>query len=122
MLDARVRKIVSSSAPDASIAFLVAVSADKERSELREITNPQARKAAIRELTLRAKVPVVAALKGYADLGLRVVNPLNGSFQLIVQGPAKAWKQAIGEHADLFDGKSVDLVPNETTFVALAQS
>jgi len=119
MLNARVRNIVSNSSPQDSIVFIVEVNADQEMSQAREISDIMARKAALREVSSRAKAPVINALNAYEPLGLKVVNPMNGSLQLIAQGPAAAWEQAIGEHSDLFDGQQVDLLPNEANFAAI---
>lgn len=113
MLDARVRKLVSTSAPQAPIVFIIEVNADQEMKSLGQIADLSARKAALREVSSRMKAPVLDALNSYERQGLRVVNLMAGSFQLIAQGPAAVWQQAIGEHADLFNGKCVDLLPNE---------
>ncbi len=119
MLNARVRKIVSNSAPQDSIVFIVEVNADQELSHVWAIPDLSARKAALREVSSRIKAPVIDTLNAYEPLGLKVVNTMNGSMQLIAKGPAAAWKQAIGEHSDLFDGRQVDLVPNEASFAAI---
>jgi hypothetical protein len=117
MLNARVQKIVTSSEPQAEIAFLVNVKADDEMDLIAAIADRSERRAMAYKLFREVKAPVISALGHYASDGLHVINTLEGTSQFIAAGPAAAWERAIGEHAELFQGPTISLTPNEAIAV-----
>jgi hypothetical protein len=118
MLNARARNIVTSSEPDTNLAFLVEVTAGSGLSDARAISNASERRAAIREFYIRMKAPVFTVLNAYSEDGIRVLNNLEGTLQIIAAGPAEAWEKAIHEHQDLFEGPGISLIPNDAIAVA----
>lgn len=119
MLNARVRKFMATSDPKENIAFLVHIKTDADLDAVAGIADLAQRRMAIRSMYEEMKHPVMSALSAYAGDGLRVINPLDGTPQLIAEGPANVWKRVVGENADLFGDPDIALIPNENMAVAM---
>lgn len=119
MLNARVRNFMAGSDPKERIVFIVKVKDETNLEDFVNIHDKLERRDAMNTVYREMKSPLVHALDAYADQGLRVVNPLDGTPQLIAEGPAEVWERAVDERADLFDNPDIDLIPNDVALVAI---
>lgn len=119
MLNARVRSFMAGSDPQDKIVFIVKMKDDSNPEDFINIHDKVERRAAMNSAYREMKSPLVDALDAYADQGLRVVNPLDGTPQLIAEGPAEVWERAVDERSDLFDNPNIDLIPDDAEVVAI---
>jgi hypothetical protein len=59
------------------------------------------------------KQPFVASLAKYEDDGIRIIDELDGTPQLIVAAPAKIWRRMIREDIAMLSDPRLELCLNE---------
>lgn len=97
MLSPQVKQVVERSMPTEDVAFLVSVRLRDELLRIAGIPDVTVRASMLDALYQKAKEPLVEAISKYEDDGMRIINDLDGSAQLIVSGPAGLWLKVMHE-------------------------
>ena len=104
MLSQRAREAVARASPANNVLLIVSVKVPDESAL--HIGELSARADALYALYEKAKKTVLNGLNKYRDDGVRIIATLDGTPQVIVTAPAKAWQKLIEEEAPvLFDPK-----------------
>lgn len=108
MLSPQVKQVVESSEPADDIAFLVSLRLKEEMSSIAKCPDVSMRRGMLLDLYHKVKGPLLDTMSRHKTDGMRVVNELEGSPQLILSGPARTWRRLFsGEEPALNDPKVV---------------
>lgn len=119
MLSARAKEVVEQATPSRKVSLVIFVHPGARVASVARIKDLRQRSKRLDVLYREIKEPVLATVSEYASMGMRVVDGLEGTPQVIVSAPAKAWLKLIGEHASVFDDPNVEVLANEHDWVAL---
>lgn len=98
MLSPQVKQVVESSEPADDISFLISVRLMDEIREIASWPDASERRKMLFALYHQVKGPLLDTVSRHETDGMRVLNELEGSPQMIVSGPARTWQR-------LFDGE-----------------
>lgn len=116
MKSAQMKASVRRSDPTKDLSFLVSVRVATEKVEkARQAATAHERRSRLFGLYREIKQPVIDTLSDYSSDGLRIINALDGTPQLIVAAPAAVWDKLITADSTLVGNPDVDMLPNETT-------
>ncbi|MCY1327606.1 hypothetical protein D9M69_131430 [compost metagenome] len=113
MLSQKMKRLILQSDPARHLVIVVLLDSSKETGKLSKIADPLARNRALDQAIWKLKQPVIDAIEHYSDIGLRVVNDIEGSATLVAAGPARAWKRLMDERSSLVSDPRLELVANE---------
>lgn len=120
MMSAQLKASVRRSDPTKDLSFLVSVRVADERVEkAREAATPRERRSRLFGLYQEVKQPIIDTLTDYRSVGLRIINELNGTPQLIVAAPAGVWEKLITDESTLLGNPDVEMRPNEASAVLI---
>lgn len=116
MMSAQTKASVRQSDPTEDLSFLVSVHVAEEMvQKAREGATPRERRSRLFGLYQEIKQPIIDTLTDYSSDGLRIVDDLTGTPQLIVTAPAGVWDKLITEDSTLVGNPDVAMYPNEVT-------
>jgi len=116
MMSAQMKATVRRSDPTDNLSFLVSVRVASEKVEkARVASTSQERRSRLFGLYQEVKQPIIDTLSDYSMDGLKIVNVLDGTPQLIVSAPAAVWDKLIEAESALLTSPDVEMIPNETT-------
>lgn len=119
MLTAQAKEAVEQAAPRRKVAFVVFVDVGDEYVRAARIRDLKRRLSTLERIYRQAKQPLLDAVTDYSSDGMKVVNNLEGTPQLVVSAPAKTWKRVIEERTSLMSGPGLEFRPNVADWVAL---
>ena len=114
MLSPQVKQAIENSVPTEDISLLVAVQLKDDLVRLAQIPDVAVRKRMLNDLYQKAKAPLVQTIAKYEKGGMRIVNDLNGSAQLIVSGPAELWARMM--HEPSLNASNIAFYANERSW------
>ncbi|HWD29486.1 MAG TPA: hypothetical protein VG387_20105, partial [Rhizomicrobium sp.] len=80
--------------------------------DVRSISDVYQRSQRLDSIYQSAKKPYLATISEYQSGGLRVIDVLNGTPQLIVRGPARTWRKLLREKKGLSSDPNVEVLAN----------
>jgi hypothetical protein len=119
MLNARVRQYMEASTPGEDVALILVVGPEADLSSVSRLPERSQRLDALFQIYEDLKLPVLDAFRAYERDGLRVVNPLDGTPQVIAVGPVVAWRKFIEERGDIVENPDISMIPNEAFAYAM---
>jgi len=119
MLSPRAKEVVTQATPSKRVSLILTVRPDAELADVSEIEDRKDRLSMLLKLYSRKKQPLLDHFSPYERAGLRVVDQLVGTPNLIVSAPARVWRRAIRERPKFFADPFVEVKANEPEFVAL---
>ncbi|EKF58050.1 MAG: hypothetical protein ACK4HG_08920 [Agrobacterium albertimagni] len=120
MMSAQMKASVRRLDPTQDVSILVSVKvADEKVEKAREAATARERRSLLFGLYQEVKQPIIDTLTDYSSDGLRIINELNGTPQLIVAAPAGVWEKLIADDSTLLGNPDVDMRPNEATAVLI---
>ena len=119
MLSATAKQAVNAAESDQRLSFLVFVHAGDELRSIAKIPDVKERRQKIGAMYSRLKKPVFMGVKRYAPDGLRIVDELIGSPNMILSGPAHVWMRMIEDDTALIRDPKLEIIPGDREFVAL---
>jgi hypothetical protein len=116
MMSAQMKASVRRSDPTRNLSFLVSVRVATDKLEkAREAATPRERRSRLFGLYQEVKQPIIDTLSDYSTDGLKIINALDGTPQLIVSAPAAVWYKLITAESALLAHPDVEMLPNEPT-------
>nr|WP_298095562.1 hypothetical protein [uncultured Shinella sp.] len=113
MLKQKMKRLIHKSDPRQKLTLVVFLDSSKELREVSNIKDLHARSRALEQAVWKLKQPLIKAVKRYSDLGLHVVNELEGSPSMVVSGPAHGWQVLMEENQSLATDPRLNIVSNE---------
>jgi hypothetical protein len=117
MLTDRANEVVNQATPSKRVSLILTVA--PHASKTANVEDRNARVATLSKFYSRKKQPILKQFVVYESSGLRVVNNLVGTPNLIVSAPARVWKRLMREKPKVFSDPTVQVTANEAEFVAL---
>ncbi len=113
MLSPEVRQVVEESKPTEDVAFLVSIESDETLARAAGISDRGVRNNFLDDAFYEMKQPFVTSLAKYEDDGMRIIDELDGTPQLIVAAPAGIWRRMIHDDIDMLSDPRLELFVNE---------
>ena len=110
MLSEAAKRIVERANPKEDVVLIVSVKNRPSEGEIGRIRDVASRRHYVDAFYKNAKAPVLAHVR---RLGVRIVDPLEGTPQLIVAAPASIWRSAMVQPGSVFHDPQLTLAPNE---------
>ncbi|WP_404373710.1 hypothetical protein AB5I39_08560 [Sphingomonas sp. MMS24-J45] len=117
MLTDRANEVVNQATPSKRVSLILTVHPIGSALNLAE--DRKKRVATLSKFYSRKKQPILKHFGTYESSGLRVVNNLVGTPNLIVSAPARVWKRLMREQPKVFSDPAVEVTANEPDFVTL---
>lgn len=111
-----VKQVVQSSEPTEDVSLLVSIRLKDDLSQIAKISDRGLRADMLQDLYTRVKRPIVETISKYERYGIRVVNELSGSPQLIISGPARGWLHIIDEEEPSLNNPNVVFQANQKSW------
>ena len=118
MLSAQAREVVEQAQATRRVSFVVFVRVSIEASNISRIYDSHKRAKKLDSIYRKIKKPFLDTLSEYEDVGLHVIDGLEGTPNIIVSGPARAWRKLFDEHQDIVQSPAFEVLPNEQDWSA----
>lgn len=115
MLSEAVKEIFERASPKDDVVLIVSVGERPRFSDIERFKDRRARRQFVDDFYRSAKEPVFAQVKPMQSLGLRIIDPLEGTPQMVIAAPAFLWRDVFGNPDSIFQNPQVVLSPNEPT-------
>ncbi len=120
MMSAQMKASVRQLDPTEDLSFLVSVRVAAEKVEkARDAATARERRSRLFGLYQELKQPIIDTLTDYRSDGLRIINELNGTPQLIVAAPAGVWDKLMTDGSTLLGNPDIEMRPNEASAVLI---
>jgi hypothetical protein len=94
------------------VTFVVCVHTGSEIEKVKYIQDRAARTQEMKSIYQNAKRSILEIVSRHKTEGLKVVNYLEGTPNLIVSGPASSWQKLFADDASGLQSPDFDLIPN----------
>lgn len=113
MLTKRAKDLIRDAHPLDEVAFILSISDRPIDSIISAIPDRKSRREFVNEFYRRLKAPVIAQVMSLEGEGLRIVDPLDGTPQLIVAAPAHTWRSVFRRPSTVLKAPKVTITTNE---------
>lgn len=114
MISTHARDLVQSANANRRIMMIFTFDSGPARARLGETQDREERRAKLRRYFAGKKRPLLRRISDYQ--GVRVVNPLVGSPNIIVSAPARIWRRVLSEQSDYLERPGVNVEADAATF------
>lgn len=112
MLNSEAKRQLELSPPGRKLSFIVIMHVNIQSSEFRNIADFNQRSNALRSFYKEAKGPFLNAVEGFD--GLRIVDCLEGTPNMIIAGAARSWQKILDERSIISTDPRFEILPNTT--------
>lgn len=116
MISSETTEVLRQSGSNKQIAMIVTVDAGPEMKHVATLPDRRERGLRLRSLYARKKKPVLLAIEDYQAEGLRVIDELNGTPNMILSAPARVWKRMFREQGKLVQDKNIQIEADQLDF------
>lgn len=116
MLSPQVKQVVESSEPADDLSFLISVRLMDEITTISSWPDASERRSMLFALYHKVKGPLLDTVYRHKTDGMRVLNELEGSPQMIVSGPARTWQRLIDREEPALNDPKVVFAVNSPSF------
>jgi hypothetical protein len=113
MLTKRALEVIRHANPKDDVAFIVSVSDRPSASDVERLRDRSARRKFVDDHYRRVKAPVLEVLRALEPSGVRLVDTLEGTPDVVIAGPASVWRHVLSEAQSVFSNPAVIISTNE---------